>query len=72
MSRPVFDSNDTSALENRYEFVLLFDVCNGNPNGDPDADNAPRVDPETGHGSSPVAEDSGIDHVAERAVAGFA
>ena len=50
MSRPVFDSNDTSALENRYEFVLLFDVCNGNPNGDPDADNAPRVDPETGHG----------------------
>lgn len=38
------------AIENRYEFVLLFDVKNGNPNGDPDAGNAPRVDPETGHG----------------------
>jgi CRISPR-associated protein Csd2 len=34
----------------RQEFVLLFDVRNGNPNGDPDAANAPRVDPETGHG----------------------
>lgn len=34
----------------RQEFVLLFDVTNGNPNGDPDAANAPRVDPETGHG----------------------
>ena len=34
----------------RYDFVLLFDVVNGNPNGDPDAGNAPRVDPETGHG----------------------
>ena len=38
------------AINNRYEFVLLFDVKNGNPNGDPDAGNAPRVDPETGHG----------------------
>jgi CRISPR-associated protein Csd2 len=38
------------AIANRYEFVLLFDVKNGNPNGDPDAGNAPRVDPETGHG----------------------
>jgi CRISPR-associated protein Csd2 len=37
-------------LQNRYEFVLLFDVTNGNPNGDPDADNQPRIDPETGHG----------------------
>ncbi len=35
---------------NRYEFVLLFDVQNGNPNGDPDAGNMPRVDPETGKG----------------------
>jgi len=35
---------------NRYDFVLLFDVTNGNPNGDPDAGNAPRIDPETGHG----------------------
>lgn len=34
----------------RCEFVLLFDVQNGNPNGDPDAGNAPRIDPETGHG----------------------
>ena len=37
-------------LKNRYEFVLLFDVKNGNPNGDPDAGNLPRIDPETGHG----------------------
>ena len=34
----------------RHEFVLLFDVTNGNPNGDPDAGNLPRVDPETMHG----------------------
>jgi len=38
------------AMKNRYEFVLLFDVKNGNPNGDPDAGNLPRIDPETGHG----------------------
>lgn len=38
------------AIENRYDFVMLFDVENGNPNGDPDAGNAPRVDAETGHG----------------------
>ena len=37
-------------LENRHEFVLLFDVRDGNPNGDPDAGNLPRVDPETGEG----------------------
>lgn len=37
-------------ITRRYDFVLLFDVINGNPNGDPDAGNAPRVDPETGHG----------------------
>lgn len=37
-------------LENRYEFIMLFDVENGNPNGDPDAGNMPRVDAETGHG----------------------
>ncbi len=37
-------------LKNRYEFVLLYDVENGNPNGDPDAGNMPRIDPETGHG----------------------
>ncbi|WP_419786149.1 type I-C CRISPR-associated protein Cas7/Csd2 [Pseudodesulfovibrio sp.] len=39
-----------TAINNRYEFVYLFDVENGNPNGDPDAGNTPRVDPETGHG----------------------
>jgi len=37
-------------IKNRYEFVLLFDVKNGNPNGDPDGGNMPRIDPETGHG----------------------
>lgn len=40
----------TAPITNRYEFVLLFDVVNGNPNGDPDAGNAPRTDAETGHG----------------------
>jgi len=39
-----------SPITHRYDFVLLFDVKNGNPNGDPDAGNAPRIDPETGHG----------------------
>lgn len=37
-------------IKNRYEFVVLFDVENGNPNGDPDAGNMPRVDPETNYG----------------------
>ncbi len=37
-------------IRNRYDFVILFDVENGNPNGDPDAGNMPRIDPETGHG----------------------
>ena len=37
-------------IKNRYEFVILFDVENGNPNGDPDAGNMPRVDPETNLG----------------------
>lgn len=37
-------------LERRYDFAFVFDVTNGNPNGDPDAGNAPRVDPETWHG----------------------
>ena len=37
-------------IQNRYDFVILFDVENGNPNGDPDAGNMPRVDPETGYG----------------------
>ena len=37
-------------IKNRYEFVILFDVENGNPNGDPDAGNMPRIDPESGYG----------------------
>lgn len=40
----------SNAMQNRHEFVLLFDVHDGNPNGDPDAGNLPRVDPETGEG----------------------
>ena len=39
-----------SAIENRYDFVYLFDCQDGNPNGDPDADNSPRFDPETSQG----------------------
>ena len=39
-----------NAVARRHEFVLYFDVANGNPNGDPDAGNMPRMDPETGHG----------------------
>ena len=39
-----------SAFANRYDFVVLFDVTNGNPNGDPDAGNLPRLDPETNQG----------------------
>lgn len=39
-----------NALSNRYDFVVLFDVANGNPNGDPDAGNMPRLDPETNRG----------------------
>ncbi len=39
-----------TALQNRYDFVLFFDVANGNPNGDPDAGNLPRMDPETSQG----------------------
>lgn len=37
-------------IKNRYEFTVLFEVKNGNPNGDPDAGNMPRIDPETGYG----------------------
>lgn len=40
----------SEVIKNRYDFVILFDVENGNPNGDPDAGNMPRIDPETGHG----------------------
>jgi CRISPR-associated protein Csd2 len=45
----VSDAN-SAPIANRYDFVFLFDVRNGNPNGDPDAGNMPRMDPETGHG----------------------
>jgi len=40
----------STPVKNRYEFVYLFDVENGNPNGDPDSGNMPRIDPETSHG----------------------
>jgi CRISPR-associated protein Csd2 len=45
-------SADTKSptIDHRYEFVYFFDVQDGNPNGDPDAGNAPRIDPETGQG----------------------
>jgi len=43
-------NNYENAISNRYEFVLLYDVENCNPNGDPDAGNLPRIDPETGRG----------------------
>ncbi|MFV0383210.1 type I-C CRISPR-associated protein Cas7/Csd2 [Paracoccus sp. (in: a-proteobacteria)] len=39
-----------TTLSRRHDFVLIFDVTNGNPNGDPDAGNLPRLDPETNHG----------------------
>lgn len=39
-----------SPINHRYDFALIFDVQDGNPNGDPDAGNLPRIDPETGHG----------------------
>jgi len=39
-----------SMIENRYDFVYLFDCQDGNPNGDPDSDNKPRIDPQTHHG----------------------
>lgn len=38
------------SIKNRYDFIMLFDVENGNPNGDPDAGNSPRIDSETGYG----------------------
>lgn len=43
-------TNETNGLTRRHEFVLYFDVVNGNPNGDPDAGNMPRLDPETNQG----------------------
>lgn len=40
----------SEAIKNKYDFVILFDVENGNPNGEPDMENMPRIDPETGYG----------------------
>ena len=40
----------SDTISNRYDFALIFDVKDGNPNGDPDAGNLPRIDPETGQG----------------------
>ena len=40
----------STPIKNRYDFVILFDVENGNPNGNPDAGNMPRIDPKTGYG----------------------
>lgn len=42
--------SDPQPITHRYDFVFLFDIKNGNPNGDPDAGNMPRVDPETNRG----------------------
>lgn len=43
-------ADNPATVRHRYDFVFLYDVSHGNPNGDPDAGNAPRIDPETGHG----------------------
>src|SRR2546421_4560144 len=40
----------STPIQHRYDFIYLFDVTDGNPNGDPDAGNLPRVDAETGQG----------------------
>ncbi len=47
---PNLPRRNEMSLNHRYDFVLLFDVKDGNPNGDPDAGNLPRLDAETGHG----------------------
>ncbi|QEH32077.1 hypothetical protein OJF2_05460 [Aquisphaera giovannonii] len=45
------DSSDSGqAIQNRYDLVYFFEITDGNPNGDPDAGNLPRIDPETGQG----------------------
>jgi CRISPR-associated protein Csd2 len=43
-------STNHNPIQNRYDIVYLFDITDGNPNGDPDAGNLPRIDPETGQG----------------------
>lgn len=47
---PSIDPSNKTGLANRYDFILFLDVENGNPNGDPDAGNMPRMDPETNQG----------------------
>lgn len=47
---PAKTKESSSAIAHRYDIVYFFDVTDGNPNGDPDAGNMPRLDPETGHG----------------------
>lgn len=49
-AQTTLESSKKTGLENRYDFVLFIDVENGNPNGDPDAGNMPRMDPETNQG----------------------
>ncbi|MBF0210723.1 MAG: type I-C CRISPR-associated protein Cas7/Csd2 [Desulfamplus sp.] len=44
------ENSNNNPVTNRYDFVMIFDVKDGNPNGDPDAGNLPRIDPETGMG----------------------
>lgn len=44
------NNNTQTLVQNRYDFILLFDVTDGNPNGDPDSGNLPRLDPETSEG----------------------
>src|SRR5688572_32783518 len=43
-------NNNGDAIKHRFDFVYFFDITDGNPNGDPDAGNLPRMDPETGQG----------------------
>src|SRR6187551_3558953 len=43
-------ANGQTVISNRYDLVYFFDITDGNPNGDPDAGNLPRIDPETGQG----------------------
>jgi len=50
MTATVSGQTTSTPVDRRYDFVFLFDVVNGNPNGDPDAGNSPRVDPETARG----------------------
>jgi len=50
LQKATFSSHQKETIMNRYDFIYIFDVKDANPNGDPDAGNLPRIDPETGHG----------------------